>query len=125
MAASYYSSEGGATFPGRRCPCPRVRRSTHRSLRSGEPRCGDSLLQTRENSLDGKLGLVHDGFHPVLDLGLSQSVFFDVCVTCEVLLAEAAGAGAVLIFDTAPVQVTAILAVPGPFPNPRRAFTTC
>jgi hypothetical protein len=36
-----------------------------------------------------------------------------------VLLAEAAGAGAVLIFDTAPFQVTAILAVPGPFENPR------
>lgn len=37
----------------------------------------------------------------------------------KVLLAEAAGAGAVLIFDTAPFQVTAILAVPGPFENPR------
>ena len=40
------------------------------------------------------------------------------------VLAEAAGAGAVLIFDTSPVQVTAILAVPGPFENPRTAKNT-
>eukprot|EP00439_Symbiodinium_sp_Y106_P046272 s1619_g5.t2 len=37
----------------------------------------------------------------------------------QVLLAADAGAQAVLIFDTVDVQATAILAVPGPFENPR------
>lgn len=52
-----------------------------------------------------------------------QDSFTDPFVWChcsQARLAEAANAGAVLIFDTAPVQVTAILAVPGPFENPRR-----
>lgn len=52
-----------------------------------------------------------------------QDTFTDPFVWChcsQARLAEAANAGAVLIFDTAPVQVTAILAVPGPFENPRR-----
>lgn len=47
------------------------------------------------------------------------AVLADPELLTEVVLAEEAGALAVIIYDTVERQSTAVLAIAGPFPNPR------